>query len=294
LKEIEATGEPVLNREVKHPREERTWLVSYYPVPDVDGALLGFGSVALEITERQQALQTLRETNVKLRDLTKQQQRFVADAAHELRAPLTSIRGNLDLLTRYQGIPEDEQQDILHDVHQEALRLSRLVEDLLELARTDSGLKMRFETVNLTTVLLEVWDQVQQFNSTHTFELSEMSQVFVKGDADRLKQLALIFLENATKYTPEGGTLSLSLTRDETCATFRLQDTGMGITSEDLEHVFERFYRADKARTRAEDPGGTGLGLSIAEWIVTGHKGKVWLESELGKGTTVFVQLPLQ
>jgi PAS domain S-box-containing protein len=294
LRQIETTGKPVLNMEVKHPREERTWLVSYYPVPDVDGGLLGFGAVALEITERQQALQALRESNVKLRDLTKRQQRFVADAAHELRAPLTSIRGNLDLLTRYQGIPEDEQQEMLQDLHQESVRLSRLVEDLLELARSDSGLKMNLQTVNLSTILLEAWDQIQQFDTRHTFELTELDQVFITGDADRLKQLALIFLENATKYTPEGGTISLGLTKGENAATFHVQDTGIGIAPEDLEHVFERFYRADKARTRAGDPGGTGLGLSIAEWIVTGHKGKVWLESDLGKGTTVFVELPLR
>jgi PAS domain S-box-containing protein len=293
LKRIEVTLEPVLNVEVKHPTQERTWLVSYYPVPDVDGGLLGFGSVALEITERQEAMQAIRETNVKLRDLTKQQQRFVADAAHELRAPLTSIRGNLDLLTRYREIPGEEQQEMLEDLHQEALRLSRLVEDLLELARSDSGLKMTFQTVNLTDILLEVWNSVQQFDTSHTFELTDMAQVFLRGDPDRLKQLALILLENAAKYTPDGGTLGLKLTKDETSATFSIEDTGIGIAHEDLDHVFERFYRADKARTRAEDPGGTGLGLSIAEWIVTGHKGKVWLESELGKGTKVFVQLPL-
>jgi PAS domain S-box-containing protein len=293
LKQIELTLEPVLNVEVKHPTQERTWLVSYYPVPDVDGGLLGFGAVALEITERQAALNAIRETNVKLRDLTARQQRFVADAAHELRAPLTSIRGNLDLMTRYKGIPEDEQQEMLQDLQQEALRLSRLVEDLLELARSDSGLKMNFQTVNLTTILLEVWDSVQQFDTSHTFELHDMAQVFVTGDPDRLKQLALIFLENATKYTPDGGTIALGLSKEETQATFYIKDTGIGIAKGDLEHVFERFYRADKARTRAEDPGGTGLGLSIAEWIVTGHKGKVWLESELGQGTTVFVHLPL-
>jgi PAS domain S-box-containing protein len=293
LKQIEVTGEPVLNREVNHPTQERTWLVSYYPVPDVDGGLLGFGSVALEITEQQQAMQAIRETNVKLRDLSNRQQRFVADAAHELRAPLTSIRGNLDLMLRYPGIDKDEQQEMVYDLHQEALRLSRLVEDLLELARSDSGLKMRFQTVNLTDLLLELWNSVQQFNTSHTFELTDMAQVFITGDSDRLKQLVLILLENAAKYTPEGGTISLGLTKTETTATFHIQDTGIGIAPEDLEHVFERFYRADKARTRAKDPSGTGLGLSIAEWIVNGHKGKLWLESTLGQGTTVFIQLPM-
>ncbi|MGL4610769.1 MAG: PAS domain-containing protein [Trueperaceae bacterium] len=293
LKRIETTLEPVLNLEVKHPTKNRTWLVSYYPVPNDEGGLLGFGSISLEITERQQTLTTLRETNVKLRDLTNRQQRFVADAAHELRAPLTSIRGNLELLTRYQAIPVLEQQEILHDVYEEAVRLSSLVEDLLELARSDSGLKMRLAPVHLATVLLDVWDKVQFMDTSHIFELHHLPHTVVVGDEERLKQLAFILLENATKYTPEGGTIRLGLNEVDTHVTFFVGDNGIGIAEEELPHVFERFYRADKARTRAKDPGGTGLGLSIAEWIVTGHKGKIWLESKLGQGTTIFVTLPL-
>ncbi len=293
LRQIEATGEPVLNVEVKHLTDERVWLVSYYPVPDIDGGLLGFGSVALEITERQEALNTLRETNVKLRDLTERQQRFVADAAHELRAPLTSVRGNLDLLTHYPDIPKDEEREMLSDLQQEAVRLSNLVEDLLELARSDSGLKMKKESVNLTEILLSTWQRVQTYNTAHTFELENMPSIQIIGDGDRLKQLALILLENAAKYTPEGGTICMGLAQNKSDALFYIRDTGIGIAKSDLAHVFERFYRADKARTRAEDPGGTGLGLSIAEWIVNGHKGKIWLESEAGQGTTAFVQLPL-
>ncbi len=294
LKQIELTGEPALNIEVKHPSNARTWLVSYYPVPDADGSLLGFGSVALEITERQQTLNALRETNIKLRDLSERQQRFVADAAHELRAPLTSVRGNLDLLTRYQDIPKDEQREMLVDLQQEAVRLSTLVEDLLELARSDSGLKIKQQPVNLTEVLVSTWHKIQDLNTSHTFELENTPTLYVTGDGDRLKQLALILLENATKYTPAGGTISLGLARNKSDALFYVRDTGIGIAREDLAHVFERFYRTDKARTRAEDPGGTGLGLAIAEWIVTEHGGKVWLESEPGKGTTAFVQIPLQ
>lgn len=279
--------------EIKHPTDERVWLVLYYPVPDADGGLLGFGSVALEITERQHTMNILRETNIKLRDLSERQQRFVADAAHELRAPLTSIRGNLDLLTRYQGIPHDEQQDMLRDLQQVAVRLSALVEDLLELARSDSGLKIKRESVNLSDVLLSVWHSVQTLDSSHTFELEHLPDAVVTGDADRLKQLALILLENATKYTPGGGTINLGPGLNKEHALFYIRDTDIGIQKEELPHVFERFYRTDKARTRAQDPGGTGLGLSIAEWIVQGHNGKLWLESEPGHGTTAFVQLPL-
>jgi PAS domain S-box-containing protein len=262
-------------------------------IRDIAGRAVRLMGVNFDITERQQTLNALRESNVRLRDLTEQQQRFVADAAHELRAPLTSIRGNLDLMTRYQGIPLKEQQEMLDDLHQETLRLSRLVEDMLELARGDSGLKMRKYLVNVADLLLAAWHTVQKFNMTHTFELENMPSVYVLGDTDRLKQLALILLENAVKYTPEGGTISMGLSQTSEYATFYVRDSGIGIAREDVAHVFERFYRADKARTRAADPGGTGLGLSIADWIVTGHRGEIWLESELGQGTTVWVKLPL-
>ena len=111
------------------------------------------------------------------------------------------------------------------------------------------------------------------------------------GDPDRLKQLALILLENALRYTPAGGRVVLSLECDRTWATFRVSDSGMGIAADDLERVFERFYRTDKARVRVN--AGTGLGLPIARWIAEGHGGRVWLESELGVGTVAVVELPV-
>jgi signal transduction histidine kinase len=119
-----------------------------------------------------------------------------------------------------------------------------------------------------------------------------LPEVSLKGDADRLKQLALILLENALSYTPEGGRVRLDLKVEQGWAAFRVSDTGIGIAKKDLERVFERFYRTDKARSRSA--GGSGLGLSIAKWIVEQHGEQIKLESELGQGTTAFMRLPLQ
>jgi len=123
-------------------------------------------------------------------------------------------------------------------------------------------------------------------------ELLTLEPCVVLGDRDRLKQLTLILLENALKYTPEGGKVTLELRSLGDAAEFWVRDTGVGIADASLEKVFERFYRTDEARVRGEDPGGTGLGLSIAKWIAELHGGVVWLESAEGQGTVAVVRLP--
>ncbi|WP_051965060.1 ATP-binding protein [Deinococcus misasensis] len=250
--------------------------------------------VILDITARMQAEHALRDSEKRLRELSESQKRFIADAAHELRTPLTAIQGNLDIFMRYPNIPEDEKLDILSDVQREATRLGRLVNDMLQLARGDSGATLREEEVQLSRLVMEIWRDLGRVVPLHHMVLEEVEEVSLMGDADRLKQLLWILIENSLKYTPEGGTISVSVVQKDRCAELRVSDTGHGISEEDLPRVFERFYRADRSRQRGEDPGGTGLGLPIAKWIVEGHKGKIWLESELGKGTVAVVQLPIQ
>ncbi|HEU4741768.1 MAG TPA: ATP-binding protein, partial [Meiothermus sp.] len=219
----------------------------------------------------------------------------VADASHELRAPLASVLGNLELLRRYPDMPEEDRQLALHDAYSEARRMSRLVHDLLALARGDGGLHLRWQTVRLDTLLAEAIRQTSALSQEHHF-VPALEPVALEGDPDRLKELLLILLDNALKYTPPGGTIRLELKQTERHAELRVSDTGIGIAPEDLPHVFERFYRADRARVRIHDPGdpgGTGLGLSIAKQIVEAHQGKIGLESQLGRGTTVWVLLPL-
>lgn len=219
------------------------------------------------------------------------QQRFVSDASHELRAPLTAIQGNLELLRRHQSLPEAEREEALAEVTREANRLSRLVADLLALARADAGIVLNRCPLDLDAVILEAYRTARQLSHGQRFVLDPFEPAAVEGDEDRLKQLLVILLDNAIKYTPAGGHVTLGLRRHDRDVEIIVRDTGIGIPAQDLPHVFERFYRADPARGR--DPGGTGLGLPIAHWIVEQHEGMIALESQPGEGTTVIVRMPM-
>jgi two-component system OmpR family sensor kinase len=219
------------------------------------------------------------------------QQRFVADASHELRAPLTAISGNLELLHRHPTMPEAERAEALGEMTREADRLTRLVADLLALARADAGVPLKMRLVDLDVVVLEAFRSARQLAHNQMLILDPFDPAQVTGDEDRLKQLLFILLDNALKYTPSGGQVTLGLGHDATGVIIQVRDTGVGIASEDVPHVFERFYRADPGRSR--DPGGTGLGLPIAQWIVAQHAGTITLASQPGKGTCVTVRLPL-
>jgi signal transduction histidine kinase len=219
------------------------------------------------------------------------EKRFVADASHELRAPLTAIQGNLDLLNRHPGMSEVEHAETLTEVTREANRLSRLVADLLALARADAGIVLNRCPLDLDAVILEAYRTARQLAHGQQFVLDPFEPTVIEGNEDRLKQLLVILLDNALKYTPADGRVTLGLRRHDRDVEIIVRDTGIGISAEDLPHVFERFYRADPARSR--DPGGTGLGLSIAQWIVEQHEGTITLESQPEEGTTVIVRMPM-
>lgn len=219
------------------------------------------------------------------------QKRFVADASHELRAPLTAIQANLELLDRQQHMPPSAQRECVVEARREAGRLATLVADLLALARADAGAVSRQVPVELDRVTLDVVSEARHLANGHRIEVTDMTPTIVRGDPDRLKQLLLILLDNAVKYTQSGGRVSLSLRHDDGWVRFKVADTGMGISPEDLPLVFERFYRADPARAR--DPGGTGLGLPIARWIAEQHAGTISITSQPDRGTTVTVELPI-
>ncbi len=219
------------------------------------------------------------------------QQRFVSDASHELRAPLTAIQGNLELLRRHPEMPVVDRDEALAEVEREANRLTRLVADLLALARADAGVTLQRRPVDLDTVVLDTFRTARQLATGQELALEPFEPVQVAGDEDRLKQLVLILIDNALKYTPAGGRVTLGLRRHDATAEILVCDSGVGIAQDDLGHVFERFYRADPARGR--DPGGTGLGLPIARWIARQHGGDVTLESEPGQGTAAIIRLPV-
>ncbi len=234
---------------------------------------------------------TFNQMLASLEEAYQAQQRFVADASHELRAPLTAIQANLELLERQPDAPPAARQEAVQEAHREAHRLARLVRDLLVLARADTKANLPRERVELERVVLESMREMRTAAPQHDLILDELTPVVVMGHPDRLKQLLVILLDNAIKYTPRGGQISVSLTQGDRLAVLQVRDRGIGIPASALPHLFERFYRADPARSR--DPGGTGLGLSIAQWIVEQHDGRIGVESEEGVGTQVTVALPL-
>ncbi len=230
---------------------------------------------------------TFNQTLERLEQLFNVQRRFVADVSHEMRTPLTSIQGNLDLMRR---IGYDE--EAMEAIESESRRMARLVDDLLLLAKADAGrLPLGHGLVELDTLVLEVYNQALGLAQGVSVRLGDIDQVQVMGDTDRLKQLLLNLVSNGLKYTPEGGSVTLLLAREGDQARVTVSDTGIGIPETDLPHIFDRFYRVDKARSRAQ--GGTGLGLSIAKWIADAHGGELSITSEIGSGTIVTVRLPL-
>jgi len=182
-------------------------------------------------------------------------------------------------------------EESLNAIQAASDRMTRMVGDLLLLAQADAGQAIRRERVELDTLMLEVYRQMRPMLEGIELSIGEEDQATVMGDTDRLKQLLLNLVDNARKYTPQGGKVTLGLRRAEGWAVLTVTDTGMGIPTQDLPHIFERFYRVDKARSRAA--GGAGLGLSIVQWIVQAHGGKISVQSEPGHGTTFTVRLAL-
>jgi heavy metal sensor kinase len=231
------------------------------------------------------------QTLDRLEYLFNRQKRFMADVSHELRTPLTVIKGNVGLL-RMMKEPDEES---LCSIETEVDRLTRMVGDLLLLAQAEAGkLELNLQPVELDTVFLEVLQQVKILAGNRiTLKLTEIDQIQVTGDRDRLKQVFINLLANAVKYTPPGGTVFLAIKKVGEQVQTVIEDTGPGIPAKDLPHIFERFYRGDKARTRSADGSSFGLGLSIAYWIIKNHNGRIEVKSKEGTGTTFSVWLPL-
>ena len=230
------------------------------------------------------------QTLERLEALFTSQQRLLADVSHELRTPLTVIKGNVDLMRRMKSLDAES----LSSIDQEAGRLTRLVGGLLLIAQAESGkLTLVMNKVELDLLLTEVFQEMSILagGKVHV-HLNEIDQVYVKGDRDRLKQVFINLVANAIQYTPSGGDVFLSLEKMKDQSRIIVRDTGPGIPAEDLPHIFERFYRAEKSRTRGKSTG-FGLGLSIANWIVERHGGRIEVASQEGKGTTFAIWLPL-
>jgi two-component system OmpR family sensor kinase len=239
---------------------------------------------------------TFNEMIAKLEKSFRQVKRFTADASHELKTPLTILRGEVEVgLKKKRGLKEYEQ--ILASNLEEINRMSRIVEDLLTLSRADMGeLTMEREEIELSALAREVWRDLRLLAKKKRIQLKFMDNGFtrVEGDPLFLRQLILNLTENGLKYTRPGGEVAVRVKGDRDQGVVRLlvTDTGVGIPQKDLKRIFDRFYRVDKARSR--ETGGTGLGLSICQWIAQAHEGRIAVESQVGKGSTFTVTLPMK
>lgn len=234
-------------------------------------------------------LDRLQSSYARIAEALAAQHRLVADASHELRTPLTVIRGNVALLRDIPDLSEEERKAALNDIAVESERMSRLVSDMLALARADAGQTVRRERVDLNGIAADVVRQAPYFNPMVGVHLrAATDDVCVLGDPDLLRQLVLILLDNALKYTPAGGSVTVSTLSKMRAVHLTVQDTGIGMREADIASAFDRFYQADRAR----HSGGFGLGLSIAKWIVEAHGADLDIKSAPDQGTTVTVKLP--
>lgn len=244
--------------------------------------------------ELQRLSETLNEMIARLESAFKRISRFTADASHELRTPLAVMRTTAEVALRGEQ-PSGDHREVLEQIVAEVHRTSQLVENMLVIANADSGHgRFNLAPVDLAAAAGEACAEaaVLAREKGVRFDVRLPAvPIWVEGDVNALRRLFLILIDNAIKYTPMGGTCEVHLTERDGVAVGAVKDSGIGISSDDLPHIFDRFYRVDRARSR--QAGGTGLGLSIGRWIATSHNGAIHVESEIDKGTVFEIRLPL-
>ena len=229
------------------------------------------------------------------RDLEESQELFVSNVSHELRTPMTSIRVLADSIRGQDNIPEAMYQEILSDISDEVERESKIIDDLLSMVRLGKGSEsMNISTISINDFILDMLRRIRPIAEERDVELiyESFRQVTADVDEPKLSQAVTNLIENAVKYNKPGGFVKVSIDADHEYFYIKVADNGIGIPDDALDHVFERFYRVDKARSR--ETGGTGLGLSIARTIILQHYGVIKAESEEGEGTTFTVRIPLK
>jgi heavy metal sensor kinase len=255
-------------------------------------------------------IETFNEMISRLDRSFRQIKQFSTDASHELKTPLTILKGEVEVGLRKERGPREYEQ-ILKSNLEEVNRMSQIVEDLLLLSKADSGeIRLNREDIDLTEILNEVVAQVNVLAQSKNLRIETANHhkgIHIFADPLRIRELFLNLIENGIKYTEEGGSIRILLAKDTWLQDGNLSgqpqdgqaefvkiivsDTGIGIAKEDRERIFDRFFRVDKARSREQ--GGSGLGLSICKWIVEAHRGEIKVESELGKGSSFIVKLPI-
>ncbi len=229
---------------------------------------------------------TLNAMLAELESAHQQQQQFVADVSHELRTPLTTLNGNIELLRRQPPISSQDRAEVLADMAEESKRLIRLVSALLTLARADARQPLRREVIEARPAIADIARQASLLAPDRAFVVGDLPDEVLIGDPDALRQVLLILVDNALKYTD--GPVEVSVRSVEDSLAITIADSGPGIDPAALPHVFERFYRSDAAR----DHAGFGLGLSIAKALVEAQGGSIRIESDVQRGSAVTVMLP--
>jgi two-component system, OmpR family, sensor kinase len=280
------------------------WVLARKALQPVDAMALAARQITAEnlsrripVQEAQNELGRLAETfNAMIEELENAIQRirqFSADASHELRTPLTILKGETEMALRQARTPEEYQQTLVSGL-EEIDRISRIVEELFLLSKADLGeARLEMKPMELAPLISETVLQMELLAKEKDLDLhlEEVASLSITGDSDRIRELLLNLIENAIRYTPSKGRITLSLRRESENALIAVSDTGIGIPKEDLSKVFDRFYRSDGAR--ALHPKGSGLGLSISRWIVDAHRGEITVTSEPQRGSTFQIRLPI-
>jgi len=256
--------------------------------------------------------ETFNEMITRLDQSFRQIKQFSSDASHELKTPLTILRGEVEVTLRKERTSSEYQQTLKSNL-EEVDRMTQIVNDLLLLSKADNGeIQFNLKEMDLSEILREIVAQAHILARTKNLQIHTLlpeERVTILGDHLRIRELFLNLIENAIKYTEEGGGITIYLSKDGVTssgkdeggsrevennglAEIKVTDTGIGIAEEDQERIFDRFFRVDKARSREQ--GGSGLGLSICKWIVEAHQGEISVESEIGKGSSFIVRLPLR
>lgn len=273
------------------PLENMTDTVKDISINDLGKRLSVKGSK----NELKDLAKTFNEMLDRIESSVNQQNQFVSDASHELRTPISVIQGYANLLHRWGKDDRKVLEESIFAIKSEAENMKELVEKLLFLARGDKNAqKVEKEDFILGELIYELIKETKLVHKNYHIESERNEKFIVYADRKLIKEALRIFMDNSIKYTKEGGTIKLDcyLTKNINTAAIIIADTGIGISKEHIPHIFERFYRADKSRTKSS--GGTGLGLSIAKWIIDMHEGKIDVWSELDIGTVIKITFPVK
>jgi len=282
-------GGYLISRRALNPVDRITAAAEFISISNLSDRL----GVPKTSDELQRLSETLNRMLSRLNSAVQRISQFTADASHELRAPISLIRATAELAVHHKRTNDEYHEDMVQ-ILAESERTSRLIDSLLLLARADAGgAELQHELTDVSTSVREATDQARTLAANKRIEMvTELDgPIVVHGDGEALRRLSFILVDNAIKYSPEGGRVQVGLRAVDGKAVITVSDSGIGISESDLPHIFDRFWRADKVRSRAT--GGAGLGLSIARWIVDEHHGTIEVESKSGQGSTFSARMPL-